>query len=261
MNRTSPLDYAFAVGRVRALENWLISRAVFEEAAVAKTAAGAMKTIVDAGRFREERVEFRHPQDLDNYLAEESRRFLEDVQGLFLEEEYWRVIRSHHAPQEMWTLARDLGSLFVRNYVRHLLDLKNLKLFLRARYLEISPDRVAHRFLKGGTLETEMFVALYAAPNAEFAERLHATPYRNFWERTVDTLNDHNSFRDLEKGSEDFLMRYLRRARNIVFGPEPVFAYVLARLRELDLVRLVGVGKLLQIPPEVLGARISETYV
>jgi vacuolar-type H+-ATPase subunit C/Vma6 len=261
MNRTPRLDYAYAVGRVRTLENWLISRAVFEEASAARTQVDAMKTIVDAGRFLEERVEFQNPLDLDGYLEEERRWFLEDIQSLFLEKVYWRIFQSHHAPQEMLEMAQDLDCPFVRHYIRHLLDLKNLKLFLRARYLELPLDRVASRFLQGGTIEVVKFTSFFAVTNTEFADLLHATPYRDFWERTVDTLTEHNSFRDLERGSEDFLMRYLRQAKNIVFGPEPVFAYALARLRELALVRMVGVGKLLQIPPDVLTPRISETYV
>ncbi len=56
-------------------------------------------------------------------------------------------------------------------------------------------------------------------------------------------------------------MIYLRRAKYIVFGPEPVFAYVLAKKRELNLLRLVGVGKINQIPADLLKRRISETYV
>ena len=57
------------------------------------------------------------------------------------------------------------------------------------------------------------------------------------------------------------MMRYLRRAKYIVFGPEPVFAYTLAKLKEIELVRLLGVGKLIGIPPNILKNRMSETYV
>jgi V/A-type H+-transporting ATPase subunit C len=46
-----------------------------------------------------------------------------------------------------------------------------------------------------------------------------------------------------------------------VFGPEPVFSYGLAKRRELSLVRLLGVGKINQIPTPILKERISETYV
>jgi V/A-type H+-transporting ATPase subunit C len=56
-------------------------------------------------------------------------------------------------------------------------------------------------------------------------------------------------------------MIYLRKAKYIVFGPEPVFAYALAKKRELQLFRLLGVGKLNQIPAEMLKQRMSETYV
>ena len=47
----------------------------------------------------------------------------------------------------------------------------------------------------------------------------------------------------------------------MAFGPEPVFAYALARQRELGLVRLVGIGKIDLIPAERIKERISETYV
>ena len=56
-------------------------------------------------------------------------------------------------------------------------------------------------------------------------------------------------------------MTYLKKAKYIVFGPEPVFAYGLAKKRELSLVRLIGVGKFNQIPDELLKERMSETYV
>jgi V/A-type H+-transporting ATPase subunit C len=46
-----------------------------------------------------------------------------------------------------------------------------------------------------------------------------------------------------------------------VFGPEPVFGYGLGKMRELQMVRLLGIGKINQIPPEVLKERISQTYV
>jgi V/A-type H+-transporting ATPase subunit C len=56
-------------------------------------------------------------------------------------------------------------------------------------------------------------------------------------------------------------MVHLRRARYIVFGPEPVYAYGLAKKRELLLVRMVVSGRIHEIPAAVLRDRISETYV
>ncbi|MCK4760198.1 MAG: V-type ATPase subunit, partial [Candidatus Aminicenantes bacterium] len=96
---------------------------------------------------------------------------------------------------------------------------------------------------------------------AEIGEKLKVTPYKELWASAADTLEDRETFLDLERGIEDFLMGFLKKAKYIVFGPEPVLAYGLAKKRELRLVRLLGVGKVNQIPVDLLKERISETYV
>ena len=261
MSTPKRLDYAFAVGRVRALEVHLISRAVFEEAAEGKDLASAMKILMDAGRFREERVEFTDTQDLDGYLEAERADLLTDVAALFREEVFMRIIRQRLRPRDLWSTVRDLDYPFVRDYVRHLLDLSNIKLFLRSRYLGRPVEKLESALLPGGFMEARKFLRNYELAFTEVSELLHATPYREVWDRAVDTLREKDSFSDLEREIADFMMRHLRRARRIVFGPEPVFAFALARLKELELIRLIGVGKLLQIPAEVLHGRIGETYV
>jgi len=96
---------------------------------------------------------------------------------------------------------------------------------------------------------------------AEIGEKIRATPYYDLWTKATDALEERETFVELERGIEDFLMNYLKRAKYIVFGPEPVFSYGLAKKRELSLVRLLGVGKINQVPPPILKERISETYV
>jgi len=261
MNTPKRLDYAYAVGRVHALEIHMIARAVFEEAAEAKDLTGAMKVLVDAGRFQEDRVEFQNSRDLDGYLDSERVVLLMDVAALFREDVFLRIIQVRQRPRGLWALVEPLSYPFVRDYVRHLLDLNNLKLFLRARYLERPVDKVEPILLHGGFIESGRFIKNFDLSFSEMSELLHATPYQDLWDRAVHTLLEQDSFSDLERGIEDFMMNFLRRARQIVFGPEPVFAFALARLKELELVRLIGVGKLMQIPTAVLRSRISETYV
>ena len=261
MSKPRELDYAYAVGRVRALEKNLIARAVFQEAAESPSLINALKILMDAGSFREERVEFQDSFDLDNYLENERRSLIPDMEALFLEKKFVSILRDRANPRDLRSAANCVDCPFVRDYVRHLLDLKNVKLFLRARYLELPVEKIAPLFLSGGFVDIFIFTRNYELSLAGVGALLHASPYQNLWERAVDTLTAKGTFADLERGSEDFLMLYLRKARQIVFGPEPVFAFTLARLKELDLVRLIGVGKLLQIPAGVIKSRISETYV
>ncbi len=261
MSKPKILDYAYAVGRVRALEKNLIARAVFQEAAESPSLANAMKILMDAGSFREERVEFQDSLDLDRYLEKERQTLIPDMEALFLEKTFVSILRDRTHPRGLLASADSLDCPFVRDYVRHLLDIKNLKLFLRARYLELPREKIIPQFLKGGFVDILKFSQNYESTLAEVGELLHASAYQGLWARAVDTLITKGTFADLERGSEDFMMRYLRKARQIVFGPEPVFAFALARLKELELVRLIGVGKLIGIPAEVLKSRICETYV
>ena len=83
MKEPSRLDYTYAVGRVRALERHLVTRHVFLEAAEEKDIRSAMKVIFDAGSFFLEWPDFDRSQQLDEFLAEEQRLFLESVEDLF----------------------------------------------------------------------------------------------------------------------------------------------------------------------------------
>jgi V/A-type H+-transporting ATPase subunit C len=96
---------------------------------------------------------------------------------------------------------------------------------------------------------------------AEIGKKLRGTPYHDLWTKATNALEERETFVELERGIEDFLMGYLKRAKHIVFGPEPVFSYGLAKKRELSLIRLLGVGKINQVPAAILKKRISETYV
>jgi V/A-type H+-transporting ATPase subunit C len=98
-------------------------------------------------------------------------------------------------------------------------------------------------------------------PLSEFGQRLRASDYMELWDRATDDLEENETFVLLERGIEDFLMNFLQKAKFVVFGPEPVFSYALAKKRELDLVRLVGLGKICMMPIPFIKNRISESYV
>ena len=68
MRKISRLDYAFAVGRVRALEKNLVSRAVFKEAADEADFSSAIKVVLDAGRFPDELIDITNSEELDVFL-------------------------------------------------------------------------------------------------------------------------------------------------------------------------------------------------
>ena len=261
MKNPSRLDDAFAVGRVRALERQLVSLAVFREAAEETDLSSALKIIFDAGTFLEELVEIHNSQELDAYLSLEEESFFGSISELFLDREVFLIVLERENLKESLIKSEKKGYDFIVDYFKHAVDLGNLKIFARAKYLDLSIDKYRAALLGGGFFDINILAGNYDLSLTELGNLLHVTPYQELWNQAVDTLEAEETFIDLERGFEDFLMEYLRRAKHVVFGPEPIFAYTMAKLKELDLFRLLGIGKLNQIPLETLKKRMSETYV
>jgi V/A-type H+-transporting ATPase subunit C len=261
MKPRSRLDYAYSVGRVRALERGLISSSVLREAADQKDYRSAVKVVADAGVFFHDWADIRDVSQLDEFLEYEDAETNKSIEELLLNQEFFRILEMSDRPEDALTDAEKADIMFMADYFRHSIDLGNLKTFLRLKYLGFPVDRLKDRITRGGLIEEKTFIDNFELSFSEFGEKLHASPYQDVWERATDVLNQEETFVMMERGFEDFLMNYLRRARYIVFGPEPVFAYALARKRELKLIRLVVNGMMNQIPAGMIKQRISKTYV
>jgi len=260
MRKPSRLDYAYAVGRVRALEKKLVSKPAFREAATEKDLPSALKVIFDAGHFLQESVEFQESSHLDEFLEREEQRLYKLLSELLIEGEIAQIIIQENELEHTLDLSQKLAYPFITDYIRYRIDLGNLKIFCRAKYLGLPLTKLKSLLLNGGFLDRDVLFKSFDLSFSEVEERLYASRYQQVWARATDALVEKETFIALEREFEDFLMLYLRKAKYIVFGPEPIFAYALGKKRELRLVRLLGVGKINQIPPETLKERISETY-
>ncbi len=261
MRRPARLDYAYSVGRVRALECQLVSKPVFMEAAEEKEFVSALKVIFEAGQFKEEKIEIHNSEQLDEFLEKEQQVLDRFTSEILLEDEIRKIAAEERALEEMLTLSETLNYPFITDYLRHRIDLGNLKVLCRIKYLGLPQNRLEMILMQGGFLEASFFLDVFDLSFGEVGDRLKASSYQAVWDRATDELLDRETFVVLEREQENFLMRYLKKAKYIVFGPEPVFAYILAKKRELQLIRFLGVGKLNQVPAEIIRERISETYV
>jgi vacuolar-type H+-ATPase subunit C/Vma6 len=261
MSRPSRLNYAYAVGRVHALEKYLVEQAVFREATEATDFLAALKIIYDAGNFPEDLITLKNSEELDAFVRQEEEKLGRLLTEILLEKDILEVFWLKEYAEVALGLARKSGYPFIRDYIRHVIDLGNLKVLVRAKYLGLSQENFEKRLFEGGWLEAKFLQECYPLSFGEIGEELRTSFYGDVWERGTDILESRETFIGLEKGIEDFLMGYLRGAKKFTFGPEPVFAYGEAKRKEFALIRLVGVGKMNLVPPEWLKERIGETYV
>jgi V/A-type H+-transporting ATPase subunit C len=147
---------------------------------------------------------------------------------------------------------RQEGSLFLYDLIQREIDLINILSLFRIRHGGQERGRFLDAFIEGGSLSRSFFLQLFDEPLDAMASRFAYTPYRDLAENGWDHLNRNGSFVVFERIGRDFILAYLRKANLIAFGIEPLIAYVHAKESELRVIRTVMVGKLNNVPSNLI---------
>ncbi len=141
---------------------------------------------------------------------------------------------------------------FIRNYVRVSIDLANLRDFLRTR----TGGRGAFYavFIEGGTLPVEFFDDCFDSTDA-LSKKLGFTSYAGLSKSAGE--GDLTAF---ERDCDDYLTETVRAGKKIAFGPEPLMGYVAAKLTEIAQLRIILVGKINGMRPEVIRQRLRQLF-
>ena len=263
--KTSGLNYAFAVGKIRALERFLIKQEVFEEAIKAELVE-ALRLFVESDLYSDELLEVRDSGRLEELLEAEQLKLKQLVAGLILEDELKGLLELVDAKRLQAALLQ-CHNRFLKDYLMHLADMHNIKTFLRLRLLGEAQDELERHLFFEGFIKREVFIQAYALELAAFLNRLE---YVNNGERTIDYacflrvpiegLKKEKSFVGLEKAIADFLITALRPAKYLIFGPEPLLAYYFAKLNEMNLLRMIVLSKLNNLPADLAQKRLNAVY-
>ena len=165
-------------------------------------------------------------------------------------------------------MLRQVESSFSKDYLRHTVDLHNIKTFLRLRTLQEPLSKLEERICCEGFIGKKELVRLYPRELPEFIRALgcvrrsdgECIDYAGPLKDAIGNIEEKRSFASFEKAQGDFLMLFLRKARYFGFGPEPLLAYYFAKANEISLVRLVAMAKLNNLPAETVKERLNISY-
>jgi len=159
-------------------------------------------------------------------------------------------------------LAKRSGSDFLLNYYRIQIDLLNIGAFLRVKNLKKSREFLENVLLAHGTIEKRVFLLLYNEPEPADAliSRLNLTDYAPIVEEGARFWAKHRTTTHFEKLADNFLLEYVKNAKRVVFGVEPLLAYLIAKEIEIRVIRMIMVGKLNGIPAEEIRERLRDVY-
>lgn len=162
---------------------------------------------------------------------------------------------------EMLQAAEETGSSFIKDYVKLMIDVINLKTFARLRAMKRSWDFFQKVFLPGGRVPEKLFMAAYEESWEQLAEKL--LPYGLTETAALGgaAIRETGRFTILERLCDDRVMDFAGSAKYISFGIEPLAAYLIAKEGEIRLARIILAGLAQGIDREQIAERMRKTYV
>lgn len=154
-----------------------------------------------------------------------------------------------------------IDSEFLHRIADILTDSANIRMFIRARQLNKTWDFIKKFILQGGTISETVYRSGSEASADTFAESIRATPYGTAVIKGWELSRIRKDLAMLEKLLDEYLMEFVRRARFITMGVEPLVAWLFAKETEIRNVRIIMTGRINSLPAEVIRERLRAGYV
>jgi len=263
--KESPLSYIFAIGKIRALERFLIRQEVFEEAIEADLGE-ALRLFVESDIYSDDILHIKNSQELEVILNRELADLKNQISDLILDKELVSLL-DLDGRKCVDYLLKGYRSEFLEDYIRHLVDMYNIKTFLRLNILAEPQGLLEDNLICDGFIKREVFIKSYDKDLAAFMNQLECVHKRSqvidytfFLREGIEKVEKESSFVTLEKAMNDFLVSVLKPAKFIAFGPEPVLAYYFAKVNEIDLMRMIILAKLNNVSGDLVKERLNAVY-
>lgn len=146
---------------------------------------------------------------------------------------------------------------FLAGYVRLLIDSVNLKSAVRTVRMGKDAAFLESVLLSGGS------VSVKRIQDAADGEALAALFTHTLLEKAAGLGGDActgGTMTAFELACDNAVVAYLRGAKLVSYGPEPVIAYLAAVENEVTAVRMILTGRLSGIAPEVIKERLRDLY-
>ncbi|MCL2166068.1 MAG: V-type ATPase subunit [Clostridiales bacterium] len=160
---------------------------------------------------------------------------------------------------DMLDLATAFGSAFLENYIILSIDSANLRTVVRLQRMGKGSEILRHALIPGGSVSVSRLLGDITADVIEGA--FGASSLAAAAAAGAGALRGENSLASLDLACDNTLLKYLKAAKYVAFGAEPLIGYILAIEAELISVRTVISGRLAGLAADMISERLRETYV
>jgi V/A-type H+-transporting ATPase subunit C len=160
---------------------------------------------------------------------------------------------------DMLETAKAVGSDYLLQYVRLAVDSANLRKAVRLKRMGKGPGIMRYALIPGGNAPISRLLGEVTPDVIEGV--FNTSALAPAAQAGGAILRGEGSLSGLDLLCDDILLRYLKGAKYIAFGAEPLIGYLGAVEAELTAVRTVITGRLAGLSAGMITERLRETYV
>ena len=161
----------------------------------------------------------------------------------------------------MYKVARDNKSSFLTDYISSQIDLINIKSLVRVKSMGYGREFLKKVILDNGKLDYAFFSNIFDESLETLIDRLAYKDYGKVVEEGISNYMRTKSLTRFEKLSDDFIFELAKKGKYVAFGIEPLIGYLMAKENETKIIRMIMVGKINEIPNELIRERLRDVYV
>lgn len=196
-----------------------------------------------------------------NPIMREAVEITEEVYAKEQDPQKIDIILDSYMYKNMISIAEEINDEYLLKFVKMNIDITNIKTLLRAKKQKKDREFLQFVLIEGGTIDVDTLVQLMNESIENIISKLDYTDYSEVLKFGVDEFNKTGKLNKLEMLSDNFIMNFIKDAKYVSFGAEPILAYIYAKETEIKIVRIIMVGKLNNIAAEVIRERLRDIYV
>jgi V/A-type H+-transporting ATPase subunit C len=157
-------------------------------------------------------------------------------------------------------LAGESHSAFLAGYVTLLTDLTNLRAVVRSLRMGYGTGFLRKVLFNGGNIDTKRLISV-ASTGAILDEVYFGSPLEETAAAGTHAMRGETTLTAFERLGDEALIKYLKPAKYISFGEQPLIAFIVAKEAEIVSLRTILSGRKAEVSREVIRKRLREVYV
>lgn len=145
--------------------------------------------------------------------------------------------------------------------VKLMVDVNNLKTFIRVKLQDRGKDFLQKVFIHGGRLDFDVFANSLNDPIEGFPGRIAHTDYYRWVKNGLEEYVKRDDLGAIERNGDNYIIDYIKKTKLASFGPEQLIAFIIAKENEIRALRIILTGKKNGVHPDIIKERLRDAYV